>query len=249
VFLDLETTGLDIEKDRIVQIGMKKLMTNGLQQFYGKLVNPTIPIPSEATSIHGITDDDVKRAPTFSEIAGEVIEFMGAVRFDNSVLLVDCDFSGYNILGFDAPLLNAELARVGIKWDYSEINFIDSMRIAKKMEPRNLDWASKFYCDVELSGAHDAESDSSAAADILVAQIERYENVPCTTEELALFCNDGNKLLDLSGIFRYNKAGEIVFNFGKHKDEPAMSHADYLSWMLGRDFPADTKAIIRKMLL
>lgn len=238
VFLDLETTGLDIEKDRIVQIGMKKIDSQGRPTFYDTLVNPTVPIPEAATEIHGIKDGMVKDKPKFNDIANEVLEFIAG-----------CDLSGYNIFRFDAPFVNAEFVRVGITWDYSQINFVDSLLIARKMEPRDLTWASKFYCNYDHTYAHNARADAIVASNVLLAQIDKYDGIPSTVEELALFCNDGNKLLDLSGKFRYNESGEIVFNFGKHKDEPAMSHADYLSWMLGSDFPADTKRLIRKMLL
>lgn len=238
VIIDFEATGKDPEIARIVQIGFKKIGADRFPVHYNALINPTIPIPIEATEIHNITDEMVKSKPKFTELANEVLEFISG-----------CDLSGYNILGYDAPLLNAEFNRAGIIWDYSGINFVDSLRIAREMEPRNLDWASKFYCDVELDGAHDAASDSSAAGDILFAQVERYDTIPFTVEGLALFCNGGNKLLDLSGKFKYNEAGEIVFAFGKYEDELAEMHEDYLSWMLGSDFPADTKAVIRKMLI
>jgi len=235
--IDFETTGLDVNKDRIVQIGIKRILPNGFSDVWSSLVNPTIPIPKEATEKHGITDEMVKDAPTFAKLAKTVMEMI-----DGS------DIAGYNILNFDMPLLYNEFLRAGIVWDYHNTHFIDSCNIARRKESRNLEWALQFYCNIKLDNAHHAMADADAAASVLLAQVERYADIGDDVAALALYSNYDKPLLDFSGKFKTNSDGKIVFNFGGHKDELIENHRDYLQWMLRSDFAADTKAVIKKYL-
>lgn len=238
VFIDFETTGVDVERDRIVEIGFWKYAGDFsmIDSLYEE-VDPTIPIPPEATAVHGKSDADVAGKPTFKAIAARVLDFISG-----------CDIAGYNILSFDAPLLNNEFLRAGVVWDYSGVNFVDACIIARRKEPRDLTWARKFYCGQEHEGAHGALSDSQASAFVLKAQIERYADIPQTIEELAKYSNYDKSIADLSGKFKINEQGEIVFGFGKHRDKIARDEKDYLRWMLNADFAPDTKAIARKVL-
>ncbi len=238
VFIDFETTGVDVEKDRIVEIGFWKFIDDFqmVDSLY-EVVDPTIPIPPEATAVHGKSDADVAGMRTFKAIAARVLDFIAG-----------CDIAGYNILSFDVPLLNNEFIRAGVSWDYSGVSFVDSCIIARRKEPRDLTWARKFYCGKDHEGAHGALTDSQASAYVLKAQIERYADVPHTIEELAKYSNYDKSIADLSGKFKVNEFGEIVFGFGKHRDKLAREEKDYLRWMLGADFAPDTKAIARKVL-
>lgn len=238
VFIDFETTGVDVEKDRIVEIGFVKCVGDfNMTDSIHEVVDPTIPIPTEATAVHEISDTDVAGKPTFKALAARVLDFISG-----------CDIAGYNILSFDAPLLNNELIRAGLVWDYAGVNFVDACVIARRKEPRDLTWARKFYCGAEHEGAHGALADSKASAFVLQAQIERYTDVPQTIEDLARYSNYDKSMADLSGKFKINESGEIVFGFGKHRDKLARDEKDYLRWMLGADFAPDTKAIARKVL-
>lgn len=241
--IDFETTVTDQNPnkpdpglDRIVEIGIKKI-TNGVETKYHLRVNPGIPIHPNSTEVHGITDADVVGKPKFVEIAQEVLDFISG-----------CDLVGYNILRYDAPLLLTEFSRAGIQWDYSKARFIDALRIARRREKRDLTWAMKFYCDEDHAEAHGAMADAEAALKVLLAQSVRYEDLPTDIDGLARYSNDDSPLLDLSGKFKYNDNGEVVFAFGKHQDWPAKNQPDYLYWMLNADFPSDTKAIARELL-
>jgi len=237
VLIDFETTGLDVNKDHIVQIGIKRILPNGFSDVWSTLVNPQMPISKEATEKHGITDEMVKDAPTFAELAKTVMEIING-----------SDIAGYNILSFDMPLLYNEFLWVGIVWDYHNTRFVDSCNIARRKEPRSLEWATEFYCGEKLDNAHHAMADADAAADVLLAQVERYTDIGNDVAALALYSNYDKPLLDFSGKFKTNDDGNIVFNFGGHKDEPIENHRDYLEWMLRSDFAADTKAVIKKYL-
>ena len=238
VFIDFETTGVDVEKDRIVEIGFVKYVGDfKMFDSIHEKVDPTIPIPPEATAVHGISDADVAGKPTFKELSALVLDFIAG-----------CDIAGYNILSFDAPLLNNELLRARYAWDYTDVSFVDACVIARRKEPRDLTWARKFYCGAEHEGAHGALADSKASAFVLQAQIERYADVPQTIEELAKYSNYDKAIADLSGKFKITESGEIVFGFGKHRDKLARDEKDYLRWMLNADFAPDTKAVARKAL-
>lgn len=235
--IDFETTSVNVSAARIVQIGVKKIMPDGSSSIWSTLVNPTIPISKEATEVHGITDEMVKDAPTFAELVKTVMEMIGG-----------SDISGYNILSYDMPVLFNEFMMAGIVWDYHNTRFIDTCNISRRKESRNLSWATEFYCGMRLESAHHAMADADAAASVLLAQVERYTDIGNDVAALALYSNYDKPLLDFSGKFKTNDDGNIVFNFGGHKDEPIENHRDYLEWMLRSDFAADTKAVIKKYL-
>ncbi len=240
-FFDLETTGLNIASDRIVEISIVKVMPNGDKDIKTKLVNPTIPISKEASSIHGITDDDVKDKATFKEIAHELHQFIDG-----------CDLAGYNSNKFDIPLLAEEFLRAEIDFDVSKRNLIDVQNIFHKMERRTLSAAYKFYCGKELEDAHSAEADTTATYEILEAQIEKYDELKGDAKFLCEF-SQMTKNVDLLGRIVYNKAGIEVFNFGKHKGKPVVEILEkepgYYSWMMNGDFPLYTKKVLTAIRL
>jgi len=238
VFLDLETTGTDTANDRIVEISLVKLYPDKREEINTFRINPGIPIPAEASAIHGITDEDVKDKPTFSELA-EIL--LG--------ILSNSDLCGYNLIKFDFPLLRMEFARSNIEFNTRGVNLIDPMRIFMKNEPRDLTAALKFYCNEDLEQAHSAEADTIAAKKILLAQIEKYKDVPGTVSGLSAYCSEGQKRnADITGKLVYNENNEIVFGFGKHKGQRVIDNADYAGWMLSSDFAEDTKALLRQIL-
>jgi len=242
VVFDLETTGIDVEKDRIVQIGLIRVEPDGERTAWESLVNPEQPIPPESTAIHGISDDDVRDAPTFSQLRGEVER-----------RLEGADLAGYNSVRFDQPLLEQELARAGSQLDLKGVRHLDAMRIFHTMERRDLSAAYRFYCDKELVGAHGALPDATATLEVLDAQIARYDEVPGDVDELHRFCNpDEGKWVDRTRKFRFDDQGEAVFNFGKLTGQPlkAVAQADrgYLEWMLNKDFSEEVKGILRDAL-
>lgn len=239
VFFDLETTGTDVANDRIIEISLLKLFPDNREELKTFRVNPGIPIPEEATAIHGITDADVADKPSFSTLAPALLKI-----FSGS------DFCGYNLIKFDFPLLRMEFARNNIPFNTLGINLIDPMRIFMKNEPRDLTAAFKFYCNENLEQAHSAEADTIAAKKILLAQIEKYADVPRTVSELSAYSTEGQKrYADITGKLFYNEQNEIVFGFGKHKGEKVIDNTDYCGWVLGADFPEDTKRIIRQLLI
>lgn len=244
VFFDLETTGTDVRKDRIVEISMMKVdypnlnETNCGGDSRTRKINPGIPIPKQASDVHGITDEIVKDQPTFARIAKGVFEFMDG-----------CDIIGYNSLNFDVPLLYNEFLRAGIDWDYRKVNFIDVCNIFKIKEQRTLSAAVKFYLNQEHTDAHGAEADVLATINVFEEQVNRYQMREMTPEELALFSNYDRPLLDVSGKFTMDAEGDIVFNFGQHKGKKAKSEPSYLSWMINKgDFSLDTLKIASQLL-
>jgi DNA polymerase-3 subunit epsilon len=239
VVFDLETTGIDVEKDRIVQIALIRVEPDGARDEWESLVNPECPIPAAATAIHGISDADVGDAPTFSQLRAEIEQ-----------RLAGADLAGFNSVRFDQPLLEAELVRAGAQPDFQGVRHLDAMRIFHTMEPRNLSAALRFYCDAELAGAHGALADSRATLAVLDAQVGRYDEVPADVGELHRFCNpDEGKFVDRSRKFAFDDQGEAVFNFGKLRGT-RMRDADrgYLEWMLNKDFSAEVKEILRAAL-
>lgn len=236
-FLDIESTGVDKENDRIIELAVVKLLPTGERESKVVLLNPEIPIPPKATEIHHITDEMVKDKPTFRQIAKALYAF-----------LEGSDLGGYNSNIFDIPLLFNEFNRAGIYFDYQDRNFIDVGNIFKIQETRTLSAAVKFYLNREHKDAHGALPDIEATIEVFFAQLRKYEEVPKTAEELHLFCNYGKPLLDLSGKFTSNEEGEIVFNFGKHRGEKAKDYPDFLRWMMGKDFNQDTMEIVRNLL-
>jgi DNA polymerase-3 subunit epsilon len=238
VFFDCETTGTDIANDRIVEISLVKLHPDNHEEVNTFRVNPGIPIPPEATAIHGIKDVDVKDKPTFAELSKILLG-----------ILSNSDLCGYNLLKFDFPLLKMEFARNNIEFNTLGINLIDPMLIFMKNEPRDLSAALQFYCNENLKNAHSAEADILATKKILLAQIEKYPDVPNSVPELSAYSTEGQRrYADITGKLIYNRNNEIVFGFGKHKGERVIDNADYAGWVLTSDFPEDTKAIIRSLI-
>lgn len=233
IFFDIESTGLDTQYDRIVELCVKKG-----DEIKTIRVNPTIPIPLEASEIHGIYDKDVKDLPTFKQYAKAVHEF-----------IKDCDIAGYNSNFFDVPMLYAEFERCGINWDYSEVNFIDVGNIFKIHEPRNLTSAYSFYCSKDLENAHSAEADVIATAEVFEAQLKKYNLQDKSRKEIAFISNYENEMVDLNRKFAKNEDGKIIFNFGKYKGEPAEDYPSFLQWMVFKaDFPNDTTQIALQIL-
>jgi DNA polymerase-3 subunit epsilon len=241
VFFDLETTGLNIVSDRIVELSYLKVDVNGNETSKTMLINPTIPISHESTAIHGIKDDDVKDAPTFSEIAKNLAKEIEG-----------CDLAGYNSNKFDIPLLAEEFMRADVDIDMTKRKFIDVQVIFHKMEQRTLSAAYKFYCDKELEGAHSAEADTRATYQILQAQLDKYSDLKNDTTYLAEF-SAHNKNVDFLGRIVYDDNGVEVFNFGKYKgrsvEEVFQKDSGYYSWMMNGDFPLFTKKVLTNIKL
>lgn len=238
---DLETTGLQITKDRIVQIAIIKILPDGSKKDLNLVVNPEMPIPQEVIDIHGITNERALQAPTFKQLAPEIITFIG-----------DSDLAGFNSNKFDIPVLAEEFLRVDAKFDLSQRSFIDVQNIFHKMEQRTLVAAYKFYCGKTLENAHDAMYDTIATWEVLEKQIEKYE-LNTNVKALADLSRAGNhKILDMAGRIAMNENDEVVYNFGKHKGKTieniAKTEPGYYGWMLEADFPLYTKSILRKSM-
>lgn len=234
--LDLETTGVDFQNDRIVEVGLLKLAPNADPIRYRRRVNPGIPIPPAASAVHGISDADVADKPHFRAIAPRLAQ-----------LLDDADLAGYNIRRFDLPFLIAEFARVSIEFTISGRSVIDVLRIYHEREPRDLTAALRFFCDRDHAGAHSALADAAATAAILDAQLGRYEDLPRSVAALHESMTD----VDIGGRFR-TEGGQIVFTFGKHQNQPldevARLNPGYLAWFLRQDFLDDAKALVNQAL-
>ncbi len=241
VFFDLETTGVNVASDRIVEISWLKIQPDGRESKQTQLVNPTIPIDPRAIAIHGITDEDVKDKPTFSEIARTL-----AKDFEG------CDFAGYNSNKFDIPLLAEEFLRAGVDFDLRKRKFIDVQVIFHKMEQRTLIAAYKFYCQKDLEDAHSAEADTLATYEILKAQLDHYEHLQNDVDYLSVFSTQ-NRSVDLAGRIIYNDKDIEVFNFGKYKGEPVeevlKKDPGYFGWILNGDFPLYTKKVLTNIKL
>ena len=241
VFLDLETTGVNVGSDRIVEVSFLKLNIDGNREVKSLRVNPGIPIPAGATKIHGIKDEDVKDEPKFAELAGELRNF-----------LEHCDLAGYNIIKFDLPLLAEEFARSGSEFDVEGRSIVDVQNIFHKMEQRTLSAAYKFYCDKTLVNAHSAEADTVATFEVFMAQLEKYDNLPKDVNALHSF-TAAQRNVDLAGRIIYNENGVEVFNFGRFKGRPVAevfrTEQGYYEWMMNGDFPSNTKTVITRLRL
>lgn len=241
VFIDLETTGIDVVNDRIVEISALKIMPTGKQEIKTRRVNPTIPIPAEATAVHGISNDDVKDEPTFKEIAKSLAQF-----------LEGCDMAGFNSNKFDFPLLAEEFLRADVDFDFRKRKFIDVQTIFHKMEKRTLEAAYKFYCNKDLMGAHSAEADAIATFEVLKSQLDRYPDLQNDIDFLAEFSTHKQNV-DFAGRIVYDENGVEVFNFGKHKGKPVedvfTKEPSYYSWMMNGDFPLYTKKVLTNIYL
>lgn len=238
-FIDLETTGVNLATDRIVEIAIVKLMPDNTRVVKQKFINPQIPIPAASTEIHGITDEQVKDAPTFKEAANELKQFI-----DNS------DLSGYNSNRFDIPLLAEEFLRAGLTFDMTNRRMLDVQHIFHMMEKRTLQAAYKFYCDKELVDAHSAEVDILATIEVLEAQLVRYQTLGNTVDSVLQFTGE-EKLVDFARRFVMDNDVE-VFNFGKHKGrsvaEVLKAEPSYYDWMMRGDFPLHTKQKLTEIL-
>lgn len=239
-FIDLETTGLAVGRDRIVEFAILKLSPDGSRAVKKSRVNPEMPISEESTSIHGITNADVANEPTFGQLAPSLYKF-----------LFDCDLAGYNSNKFDIPMLVEEFLRAGIEFDYSSRHFVDVQNIFHKMEQRTLAAAYKFYCQKELEGAHGALADIEATAEVFESQLKRYEGqLKPDVAFLAEFSRN-HKAADLMGRLVFNDQNEVVFNFGKHKGVPVVKvfekEPGYYGWLMGGDFPQSTKVVFKSL--
>lgn len=240
-FFDLETTGINITNDRIVEISILKVYPNGKEETYTQRVNPTIPIPPEVTKVHGISDADVADKPTFKEISKEVHN-----------MIKDSDLGGFNSNRFDIPLLAEEMLRAEVDFDMKNRQSIDVQTIFHKMEQRTLSAAYKFYCDKNLDEAHSAEADTKATFEVLKAQIERYDELENDAKFLAEF-SSRKRFADFAGFIAYNKDGQECFSFGKHKGKLVTdvleNEPGYFGWLLNADFPLYTKKVLTAIKL
>ena len=241
VFFDLETTGIDIAKDRIVEISMVKVMPNGEEIVKTRRINPGMPIPPESTAIHGITDEDVKDCPKFKDIAKSL-----------AAQIEGCDLAGFNSNRFDIPMLAEEFLRAGVDVDLNRRKFIDVQTIFHKMEQRNLTAAYKFYCNKDLANAHSAEADTMATYEVLKAQLDRYPELENDVNFLSKYSSFTNNV-DFAGRMVYNEKGQEVINFGKYKgrlvEEVLKSDPSYYAWIMNGDFPLNTKKMLTEIRL
>ena len=238
-FFDLETTGINIVSDRIVEISILKIYSDEKKESKTYRINPTIPIPDSATKIHGIKDADVQNAPTFKQIAKEIADL-----FDN------CDLAGYNINRFDIPLLMEEFLRAETEFDMNNRRTIDVQAIFHKKEERTLSAAYKFYCGKELTCAHNAEADAGATFEILESQLDRYPDLKNDVEYLQKYSSYSHKI-DFTGNFVYDDKNILVFNFGKHRGKSVKdifkAEPQYYDWMMKKNFALHSKKIITEI--
>ncbi len=240
IFFDIESTGLDVANDRIVEISVLKVLTNGDQEIKTRRVNPEIPISEEAQKIHGIKNEDVANEPTFKEIAKSLANWMSG-----------CDFAGYNLIKFDIPMLAEEFLRAGVDFDFRKRKIIDVQNIFHKMEQRTLSAAYKFYCNKELTLAHTAEADTIATFEILEAQLDRYKDtLENDIKSLAGFSSK-TRNLDYAGRIVLDEKDTPVINFGKHKgksvEEVFRTDTGYYSWIMNNEFTLDTKRVLTEL--
>jgi len=241
IFFDLETTGINITHDRIVEISIIKLMPNGESLERTRRVNPEMPIPPEATAVHHITDADVANEPTFKMLAKSLAR-----------IFTGCDIAGYNSNRFDIPMLDQEFRRAGVEFDFSSARMIDVQTIFHKKEQRTLEAAYKFYCSKLLDGAHSALADTRATYEVLKAQLDRYPDLPNDMEKLADYTTQ-TRNVDLMGRLIYNDKRQEVINFGKYKGQLAQdvlaSDPGYYGWIMSGDFAENTKAAFTRIKL
>lgn len=238
-FIDLETTGVNLAIDRIVEIAIVKVTPDSTKVIKRKLINPLMPIPKSASDVHGITDEMVKDAPAFKQVANEIRQFL-----DN------CDLAGYNSNRFDIPLLVEEFLRAGLDLDITDRHLLDVQKIYHMMEPRTLSAAYKFYCDKNLDNAHSAEADAAATCDILEAQLEKYPQIGNSVESVMKFIGS-EPIVDFARRFIMENGVEI-FNFGKHKGKRVVDvlklEPQYYDWMMKGDFAMHTKQKLTEIL-
>jgi DNA polymerase-3 subunit epsilon len=240
-FLDLETTGINISNDRIVELSVLKISPNGKEEWMTTRVNPEMAIPPKTTAIHGITDEDVANSPKFVEVAKKLAAF-----------LEGCDLAGYNAIKFDLPVLAEEFLRVNIDFNFKKRRYVDVQVIFHKKEQRTLAAAYQFYCNKDLHDAHSSKADTAATFEVLKSQLDRYSDLENDVEKLADF-SSFNTIVDFAGRIILDENGIEIFNFGKHKgksvelvftEEPA-----YYSWMMNGEFPLYTKKVLTEIKL
>ncbi len=241
VFIDLETTGINVSSDRIVEISALKIHPDGREQWMNTRVNPEMHIPEKVTAIHGISDKDVADEPAFREIAKNLAAF-----------LEGCDLAGYNAVKFDIPVLAEEFLRVNQDFNFRKRRYVDPQVIFYKKEQRTLAAAYQFYCKKTLENAHSAQADTSATYEVLKAQLDTYADLENDIEKLSAF-SAFNENVDFAGRIIMNEKGVEVFNFGKHKGKPVedvfKEEPAYYSWMMNGDFPLYTKKILTEIKL
>lgn len=241
VVFDTETTGTNSRSDRIVEIACVKIHPDGRREDWERRLNPGIPIPAASTAIHGISDADVASAPRFRDVAAELAAY-----------LAGCDLAGYNIAGFDLPVLRAEFLRAGVPFEVSDRRLVDAQRIFFAREPRHLAAAARFYCQSEHDGAHGARADAEMTLRVLVGQLERYAELPRSVAELHdQFCAGIDQDIDPEGRFRLVN-GEPTVNFGKNRGrllkDISREEPGFLRWILKGDFSEPVKSVARKYL-
>ncbi len=238
-FIDLETTGINVSTDRIVEIAIVKIGLDGTKQVKRRLVNPEMPIPAASSNVHGITDEMVKDAPSFKTLANEIKQFIEG-----------CDIGGYNSNRFDVPMLNEEFLRAGISVDIESRKLLDVQKVFHMMEQRTLSAAYQFYCHKTLEDAHTAEADATATWEILEAQIERYPQIGNTVESIVKFTGE-DEIIDFARRLVYEN-GVVVFNFGKHKGKSVIEvlrdEPQYYDWIMKGDFALHTKQKLTEIL-
>ena len=240
-FLDLETTGINVSSDRIVELSILKITPNGKEEWMSTRINPEIPIPAKSTAIHGITDSDVANAPTFKEVAKNLAAFIEG-----------CDLAGYNAVKFDIPVLAEEFLRINIDFNFRKRRYVDAQVIYHKKEQRTLSAAYQFYCNKDLKGAHGSKADTAATYEVLKAQLDRYGDLENDIEKLADISSFNNNV-DFAGRIILDENGIEIFNFGKHKGK-SVEHVfseepSYYSWMMNGDFPLYTKKVLTEIKL
>jgi DNA polymerase-3 subunit epsilon len=237
-FIDLETTGINVTADRIVEIAVVKILPSGEKQVKRKLINPQTPIPQNASNVHGITDDMVKDAPTFKQSANEIKQFLDG-----------CDIAGFNSNKFDIPMLIEEFARAGLDFSIADKKMVDVQKIFHMMEQRTLTAAYRFYCEKSLDDAHSAEADATATWEVLEAQVQRYPQIGNTVESIMKFTGEDD-FVDLARRF-IKQNGIEIFNFGKFKGRPVAEvlkqEPQYYDWMMKGDFALNTKQKLTEM--
>jgi len=240
-FFDLETTGTNVAKDRIVEISILKVYPNGNKESRTWLVNPEMNIPDEVIAVHGISNEKVANEPTFKELAKEIFN-----------IIKDCDLAGFNSDRFDIPLLAEEMLRADIDFDLKNMLSVDVQTIFHKMEKRTLAAAYKFYCDKDLTDAHSAEADTTATYEVLLSQLDRYPELENNVKKLAEFSTH-RKFADFAGFISFNEDDEEIFSFGKHKGKKVLEVLEkepgYFGWILNADFPLYTKKVLTQIKL
>jgi DNA polymerase-3 subunit epsilon len=240
-FIDLETTGINVSTDRIVELSVLKINPNGKEEWMTTRVNPEMAIPPKSTAVHGIKDEDVANEPTFKEIAKKL-----------SAFLEGCDLAGYNAVKFDIPVLAEEFLRINVDFSFIKRRYVDVQVIFHKKEQRTLSAAYQFYCKKDLEGAHGSKADTAATFEVLKSQLDRYKDLENDVEKLADFSSFNNNV-DFAGRIILDENGVEIFNFGKHKGKPVEQvfndEPAYYSWMMNGDFPLYTKKVLTEIKL